>query len=59
MFCSPTYRERNQVMAKSKPNDRSQDAKMVTRGVHQHEGNMHKGEKKTQLKLGGGGKKGK
>jgi len=46
-------------MAKSKPNDRSQDAKIVTRGVHQHEGNMHKGEKKTQLKLGSGGKKGK
>ena len=47
-------------MAKGKgASDRSQDTKMVRSGVHQHESALHKGEKKTQLKLGGGGKKGK
>jgi hypothetical protein len=35
--------------------DAAQDRAMVSKGVHQHEGNMHKGEPKTALKLAGGG----
>jgi hypothetical protein len=45
---------------KAKPSTRSdtaQDRAIVTRGVHQHEANLHKGKPKTKLKLGG--KKGK
>jgi hypothetical protein len=37
--------------------DTAQDRAIVTRGVHQHEANLHKGKAKTKLKLGG--KKGK
>jgi hypothetical protein len=40
-------------MAKSVPkNDIKQDMTMVKRGVGQHETAMHKGKKKTKLKLG-------
>lgn len=35
--------------------DEAEDARMVSRGVHEHEANMHKGEPKTKLKLRSGG----
>ncbi len=39
-------------MKSSSKNDTKQDAKMVKKGVGQHESNMHKGKEKTKLKLG-------
>lgn len=39
-------------MKGKKRGDVSQDKKMVTKGVHQHESAMHKGKPKTKLKLG-------
>lgn len=35
--------------------DKAQDAKMVAEGVHEHESALHKGEKKTKLRLKDGG----
>ena len=35
--------------------DKAQDAKMVAEGVHEHESHMHKGQKKTKLRLKDGG----
>lgn len=41
-------------MAKDR-SDEAQDKAMIGKGVHQHEGAMHKGMKKTKMKLKSGG----
>ncbi len=44
------------MRGKTARSDEAQDRRMVARGVHEHEGNMHKGKPKTKLKLASGGK---
>lgn len=38
-----------------KHSDKAQDEAMIAKGVHEHESHLHKGEKKTRLKLADGG----
>jgi len=62
---SGTYRRPQKMLARGGSADEEEagesaadersDRQMVTRGVHQHEGAMHPGHKKTALKLRGGG----